>query len=325
MEQGDIFGKEASVVLTNDKIHSMIESGNLIARDTFDSSLLESCSYDIRIGDFGVSGGTGQEIDLKNEGLELQPGGYAGLISLERLKLPLDVFARLGSKRSYSYDGIILLTGSVVDPGYEGHLLFGVYNASQKKHVLRRGGKICVIVFEKLSSKVDKRASTSPDLLQGRFPDDFINKMANMEVLPWMKISERVRQIEQMASDILDLKKRYEDVLEPIKALTQNVDRISQDVEKLTLRTSELREVSKDNADQLRQVVANLSSMTTQIGTVSETARRAENLVKEESDRVTDISVRFGRFSLAVYIFWALVLVGLGSALPWLINLITGN
>ena len=37
--------------------------------------------------------------------------------------------------------------------------------------------------------------------------------MANMEVLPWMQISDRVKQIEQITKDILDLRARYDDVL----------------------------------------------------------------------------------------------------------------
>lgn len=226
-DQSNIFGAEASAVLIDAVVRSMVESGYLISNDTFDNSSLESCSYDVRVGRWGVVGGSGQERDLTTEGLDLPPGGYAGLVSWENFKLPLDVFARLGAKRSYSYDGIILLTGTLVDPGYEGHLLFGVYNASQKKYVLRRGAKICSIVFERLPNHVEQKVQLNPDLLQGRIPDSYINKMANMEVLPWMQISERVKEIEKMTSDILDLKQRYQDVLDPIRELTQNVDRIS--------------------------------------------------------------------------------------------------
>jgi len=320
-----LFSGEASVVLTDDKIRSLINAGYIIAKATFDASLLETCSYDIRVGSLGVIGGSGQERDLTSEGLNLEPGGYAGLVSWEKLKLPLDVFARLGAKRSYSYDGIILLTGSLVDPGYEGHLLFGVYNASQKRYVLRRGGKICSVVFEQLPHEVEQKVQINPDLLQGRFPDDFINKMANMEVLPWMQISDRVKQIEQITSDILDLKQRYQDVLEPIRELTQNVDRVSQDVDKLSERTSELRDATGANAEQLRQVTANLATITTQIATSSRTAEHAERVAEEASGKLTDLSVKFGRFSFAIYVVWAVLLIALGALLPRIIDAVFGQ
>ncbi len=38
-----------------------------------------------------------------------------------------------------------------------------------------------------------------------------------MDVLPWMQISERVKQIENITKDIIDLKARYEDVLDQLR------------------------------------------------------------------------------------------------------------
>lgn len=324
-DQPNLFGSEASAVLTDQAIRSLVESDLLVIKKTFDPTSLESCSYDIRVGSWGVVGGSGHERDLTTEGLDLPPGGYAGLVSWEKLKLPLDVFARLGAKRSYSYDGIILLTGSLVDPGYEGHLLFGVYNASQKKFVLRRGGKICSAVFERLPRQVDLKVRSHPDLLQGRIPDDYINKMANMEVLPWMQISDRVKQIEQITSDILDLKKRYQDVLEPIRELTQNVDRVSQDVEKLTERTGEVRDVASANAEQIRQLTANLTTIAAQLAASAKTAERAEKVAEETTRGVADLRVQFGRFSLAVYVVWGIILIVLGAVLPQVLQRIFGQ
>jgi len=325
-DQADIFGREASAVLTDARVKELVDSGWLVTKPTFDPSALESCSYDVRVGSWGVIGGSGQERDLTGEhGLELPPGGYAGLVSWERFKLPLDVFARLGAKRSYSYDGIILLTGSIVDPGYEGHLLFGVYNASQKRYVLRRGAKICTVVFERLPAEVERKVSPQPDLLQGRLPDAFINKMANMEVLPWMQISERVKQIEQITSDILDLRQRYQDVLEPIKELTKNVDRVSQDVDKLTERSAELREATSANAEQLRQLTANLATLTTQLSSTAKTADRAQERVETTVSEIKDLSVKFGRFSFAVYVVWAVILLAIGAVLPDVLGRLFGG
>ena len=127
-----------------------------------------------------------------------------------------------------------------MDPGYTGHLLFGVYNASQKKAIIRSGMKICSVVFEQLPSDVERKVQPDPDLLHGRLPEDFLARMANMEVLPWMQISERVKDIERITKDIIDLKARYEDVLQPIKKLTENIDRVATDVSSLTQETRRL-------------------------------------------------------------------------------------
>ena len=60
MVDPDLFGAEASVVLTDKHIRSLVESNVLVVKKTFDPALLEACSYDIRVGDLGVVGGTGR-------------------------------------------------------------------------------------------------------------------------------------------------------------------------------------------------------------------------------------------------------------------------
>ena len=313
-------GAAGSVVLTDDEIQRQVTSGLLMDKATFDPRFLQSCSYDVRVGRLGILGGQGREIDLTQDVLELSPGAYAGLISFEKLNLPLDVFARIGSKRSLSYDGIILLTGSLVDPGYAGHLLFGVYNASQKKAVIRSGMKICNVLFEQLPAEVQRKIQPDPDLIRGRLPEDFLGKMANMEVLPWMQISERVKDIERITKDIIDLKARYEDVLQPIKKLTENIDRVSSDVSSLTQETRGLaqeldllRTITSDNAKQIGQLATAVGTVTGELKGVAERAKSADSTSAE-------LRTKFGRFSLAMWVFWGMLLLGLGSLLPKLWN-----
>lgn len=109
-----------------------------------------------------ILGGEGTKLNLQKEALELTPGSYGGVISLERLVLPPDICARIGSKRALSYDGVVLLTGSIVDPRYDGHLPFGLYNASQRWVLIRHGRKICNIVFERLFEAPEKQTPAIP-------------------------------------------------------------------------------------------------------------------------------------------------------------------
>ena len=139
-----LFADNASVsgVLIDTEIQDAVDRGWLISKETFHSSSLEASSYDVRVGAKGVVGGEAVEIDLRSRSMELGPGEYGGIISNEKFLLPENVCARIGSKRALSYEGVILLTGSTVDPGYEGHLLFGIYNASQRKAVIRLNKKL---------------------------------------------------------------------------------------------------------------------------------------------------------------------------------------
>lgn len=309
--------------LTDSEIELAVGRGELIIRNTFVQAGLEASSYDIRVGLKGILGGIGTEINLEKEPMELAPGAYAGVISLECLSLPSNVCARIGSKRALSYDGVILLTGALVDPGYEGHLLFGLYNASQRRVMIRQGRKICNIVFERLSEAPSRQAPGDSDLRTGDFPDAFVDRMANMEVLPWMQISERVKQIEQMTRDILDLKARYEDVLQPIRDLTSNVDNLTRDVSRLATQTTQLSKdieslntLVSENNKQITQLTANLGIVVGEVKGIQQSTQRLE---QADQTRITDIinlKTSFGRFQILIYIFWALLLLAVGGFIP---------
>jgi deoxycytidine triphosphate deaminase len=317
--------------LIDTEIGDAVSRGQLIARDTYAPACMEASSYDIRVGLKGILGGGGTELNLQKDALELTPGSYAGVISLERLMLPPDVCARIGSKRALSYDGVILLTGSIVDPGYDGHLLFGLYNASQRRVLIRHGRKICNIVFERLFEPPEKQAPSDPDLRSGNFPDAFVDRMANMEVLPWMQISERVKQIEQITKDILDLKARYDDVLQPIRDLTENVQSLTQDVTNLTTETrgiagdvGDLNRLVGENSRQVTELTTNLAKIIGQVGGIQEQTRGLVASGQTQAERITNLQTSFGRYQVLVYILWALLLLAGGSLLPALLKKLSG-
>lgn len=316
-------------ILTDKEITEAVSLNLLISSSTYEQNCLEASSYDIRIGSKGVVGGEGIELDLKQTALELSPGAYAGIISLEKLILPTNVFARIGSKRALSYDGIILLTGGIIDPGYEGYLLFGLYNASQRKIILRHGRKICNIVFERLSKLPEKKAPSDSNLKVGSFPDTFIDRMVNMDVLPWMQISERVKQIESITKDIFDLKARYEDVLQPIKDLTSNVNSLTKDVETLSFSTKDLSKeldkinlMVKENTQQISQLTSNLTILSTQNQSLLSNVANVSDEFKTQKEKIITLTTDFSRYKIISYIFWAVVLLFAGALLPKLFDLI---
>ncbi len=98
---------EAAKFLVDEDIEAYVRSSRLMAKEHFDNDCLQGCSYDIRVGDKAVLGGRGKHFDLTSEeALELEPGGYAGVVSLEKITLPPNIFARLGAKRKFSYLGL---------------------------------------------------------------------------------------------------------------------------------------------------------------------------------------------------------------------------
>jgi dCTP deaminase len=317
-----------SSILSDKEINDYVSRGHLILKDTFNTNSLEASSYDLRVGMKGIIGGEGIEIDLVHEKtLEIPPGAYAGIISYEKMNFPKNICARLGSKRALSYDGIILLSGSIVDPGYEGHLLFGLYNASQKKVHIRYGRKICNIVFERLAIEPEKEVQPEPNLINGQFPDAFMDKMANMDVLPWMQISERVKQIENITKDIIDLKARYEDVLQPIKDLTTNiktlrdsVSEISNQTEILTKDMQSANKMIEENNKQISQLTNGLNLLTDKFSSSIKEVDKISDDMKMQAAHVKDISIDVKSQKLRSNILWAIILLVLGALISWLVT-----
>jgi|GEM_PF-1535322 len=304
-----------SSILSDKEINDYVLRGLLIEKETFNSSSLEASSYDLRVGSKGIIGGEGVEVDLIHEKtLEIPPGAYAGIVSYEKMHFPRNICARLGSKRALSYDGIILLSGSIVDPGYEGHLLFGLYNASQKKVHIRYGRKICNIVFERLSIEPEKEVQAEPNLINGNFPDAFLDKMANMDVLPWMQISERVKQIENITKDIIDLKARYEDVLGPIKDLTNNVKSLSSTVTEISNQTKTLtadlqdaRQLVQENSKQINQLTNHLTLVADKYSSIMKDVDKVADEFKSHSGQLKDLSIDVKSQKSRSNILWAIV------------------
>ena len=262
-------------------------------------------------------GGSSVEVDLTKDKLTIEQGSYAGVISLEKFKLPNSVMAHLGSKRKFSYEGLILLTGSAIDPGYEGHLLFGVYNASTKRVVLPIRTKICNVAFWRLAQDV-KPVAPDPYLLKGEFPPEFVNRMANVDVMAWSKIDSEVKRIEGLTQQVLALQAKYNDVLEPIKALTKDVDAVTRNVSLLTehvktmgTRVDKLDELYVKNAELMAKLSVNVDSITSKIGT--------------QEAAVKDIGTKLGSYGLLVKIAWAIILLFLGALLTTLFKVMFGG
>jgi deoxycytidine triphosphate deaminase/uncharacterized coiled-coil protein SlyX len=223
---------EGSRILQGPELFQLAQAKELIA--PFSANHVAPCSYDFSAGGSYVIAGGGATENTSSKPLVIGPGSYAGLISAERVKVPANVYMILGPKRKLSYDGIILLSGSVVDPGYEGHLLFVLYNSSGKKRIIYPGKKVCVATFFQLDKAVENPLGADPSLSEGNFPGEFLDSMANMELPSMVEITEKLKEIHGLERRILQLEETYTGVTKPIRELTETVAKVSQNVDALT-------------------------------------------------------------------------------------------
>ena len=135
-------------------------------------------------------------------------------------------------------------------------------------------------------------------------------------------LSEHVKEIDRITKDILDLRTKYEDVVEPIKQLTGNVEKLSQDVDKLSIsigvvsdQVSKLEIATSSNAQHVNEISASVKVLVGEISHVKEETGRLGDVDRDQQDKIGKLSSKFSVFSILVYVFWAVLLVVAGGLL----------
>ena len=92
-------------------------------------------------------------LEHPSDSISIKPGEFALLLTHEEVHLPDSMFALISMKFSLKLKGLINVSGFHVDPGYEGRILYSVYNAGPNPIILTKEQKIFTIIFAKISNK----------------------------------------------------------------------------------------------------------------------------------------------------------------------------
>lgn len=116
--------------------------------EPFNEKSLQPAGYDLRVGKEAMV--NGEFIDVGKEWKVVIPAkGYALILTLERIKLPDDVMGDMKLRSSLAREGLM---GSFawVDPGWDGNLTLGIFNASDEPIELAYGERFVQIAFIRL-------------------------------------------------------------------------------------------------------------------------------------------------------------------------------
>lgn len=89
----------------------------------------------------------------KREEFTIPPGQYAFLLTKESVRVPTDCMAFISLKTTYKFKGLINASGFHVDPGWEGRLIFTVYNAGANPVTISEGDQLFLIWYATLDQK----------------------------------------------------------------------------------------------------------------------------------------------------------------------------
>ena len=116
--------------------------------EPFSEESLQPAGYDLRVGDEAMV--AGKLVNVRESGdVVIPPKAYALVLTLERVKLPDDVMGDMKLRSSLAREGLI---GSFawVDPGWDGKLTLGLFNASEKEVKLHYMERFVQMAFVRL-------------------------------------------------------------------------------------------------------------------------------------------------------------------------------
>jgi dCTP deaminase len=125
----------------------------------FDAAQIDCAAYRLRVGPEAYVSPTGESNDAATktkvsldlgEAFTVPPGQFAFLLTEERVKVPNNALAFISVRATVKFRGLVNVSGFHVDPGYNGRLVFSVFNAGPGSVHLARGDDCFLIWYADL-------------------------------------------------------------------------------------------------------------------------------------------------------------------------------
>ncbi len=248
-------------IITGSELKMLISNGEII--QNADLACAEGIKYDFRLGTKLLKSYFGAPIDIEKDLPTLddrnkavvEPGEVVFVLSQERITLPRNIYIQLNPKRSLSQDGIELLGGLTVDPGYEGYLVFGLKNVAGKPYKLKVGTKIVGANLFKLSEGEEIEESDIPNSIED-FPQRLQELIDKYEPVNPQNLAEELRNLQNAFEESQgkltdDVKYLKDQVGELTKELSKEAIRREQETRGLTDKIErvegKIENITKDN------------------------------------------------------------------------------
>lgn len=189
-------------MMTDEQIRAAVEAREIIL-DPFDSARVEPASYDIRVGNRAFASSSKEIVVLSEKGvLIIEPGEFAVLESRERVELDRSTAAQLGLRSEYARQGLLMLSGPQIDPGFKGILVVRVVNLAPKRVALPHEAPFLTVQFFRLSTPSSK-AYSGPQQHQTGISAKDIQELTETEGLT---LGQVTKTLSALARDVAELK-----------------------------------------------------------------------------------------------------------------------
>lgn len=123
---------------------------DLFPNQELEDSQFQPASIDLTL-DKEITTIQGNTMSIEDYPCLLQPDQFILGSTKERIRVPVDLLARVEGRSSIGRLGIMIhITAGFIDPGFEGNITLEIKNVSDQPFPLRYGDRICQVVFEEL-------------------------------------------------------------------------------------------------------------------------------------------------------------------------------
>lgn len=190
------------MLMTDNEIRDAIQKGELEIKD-LSEDCLEPASYDMRIGKRALVTGNEEELNLEQEqSFTLKAGDFALITTHEKVKLSDRIAGHIGVKSYYTRKGLVILAGLQIDPGFEGVLVLGLYNASPRNLTLDYLAPFCTVEFHRLAGSVKRPYVSGDEQKRGEIPRADKDYLRTLETQTLSDISSNLRTLSISVNDL---------------------------------------------------------------------------------------------------------------------------
>jgi deoxycytidine triphosphate deaminase len=219
-----VLGKEEILARAQPRL---FHPGEIFLRDTWDEERLRGAAYDLRIsGTYLITpDGTrywpeGERLKERKGSFKLNPKEVAFVSTVEHLRMPCDLAGNIAPRFRRTLEGILVMGGMLVDPGYEGQLHFQLVNIGAESFTVVPGEtSVAALQFlpvKRATTKLE-RIPSSKGLLEQLFYE------GADERLPQLAFFSNVRALE---GDLADLERRVDDQQIKLDSTKRSTDQL---------------------------------------------------------------------------------------------------
>lgn len=219
------------MILNDVQIVEAVRSAGSITIDPFDEDCVEPASYDLYIGEEGITTSSKKIVNIRESGfLLMEPGDFGIVLSLEILKTDAQHVARIGLTSTYARKGLVATIGPQLDPGYHGRLFVHLYNLSPRRVTLPYKDKFLTLEFHRLEAPA-RNPYKGPHQGRVNLGPEEIKAVTEAEAMPLAEVLTSLRSLTQnvgsMTKDVDNLTNNVREFLTSVGQLTGRMDNLA--------------------------------------------------------------------------------------------------